>query len=146
MLHHARHHFASGWNCTEKYEEFKQIHPITKYDHYESFVQRIFDGEENVLSKDSPIFAVLDFFRCIENNWQKMVQDIRLGTISNDSLIIAPDIKQKLLDELEPNSPRADELLYLFEEGLENIANRVWSDLQYISSRKNDRRDESLEY
>ena len=237
-------------------KEFKQIHPITKYDHYESFVQRIFDGEENVLSKDSPIFfarssgttsiskqklipvtngissfpislliqdavnqafpltkkfhqliltthangleyknkkgirvsfgssaqlpqamkqepfpftspknvfsithnytaaylhafyglqnpnilyiystfatAVLDFFRCIEDNWQQMVQDIRLGTISNDSLVIDPVIKQKLLDELEPNPQRADELLHLFEEGLENIASGVWPNLQYI--------------
>ena len=237
-------------------KEFKQIHPITKYEHYESFIQRIFDGEENVLSKDSPIFfarssgttsvskqklipatkgissfpwslliqgavhqafpltkefhpsllivhaneleyknkngirvgfassaqlpevikkepfpftspqevfyitnnytatylhafyglknpnisyinstfatAVLDFLRCIEENWQQMVQDIRLGTISNDSLVIAPEIKQKLLDELEPNPQRADELVHLFEEGLKNIASRVWPNLQYI--------------
>ncbi len=237
-------------------KEFKQIHPITKYDHYESFIQRMLDGEENVLSKDSPIFfarssgttsvskqklipatrdissfpwslliqgavhqafpltreshpslllvnangleyknkngirvgfassaqlpglmkkdpfpftspkevfyitnnktatylhafyalnnpdisyihstfatAVLDFFRCIEENWQQMVQDIRLGTISKDSLVIDSEIKQKLLAELEPNPQRADELLHLFEEGLENIANRVWPNLQYV--------------
>ena len=76
--------------------------------------------------------AVLDFFRCIEENWQQMVQDIRLGTISNDSLVIAPEIKQKLLDELEPNPQRADELLHLFEKGLKNIASRVWPNLQYV--------------
>ncbi|NEO39176.1 MAG: GH3 auxin-responsive promoter family protein [Moorea sp. SIOASIH] len=241
-------------------KEFKQIHPLTKYEHYESFIQRMFDGEENVLSKDSPIFfarssgttsiskqklipatkdisafpwslliegavhqafpltkdltkefnqsllivnangleyktkngirvgfassaqlpqlmkkepfpftspkevfsithnptaaylhafyglknpnilyinstfatAVLNFFRCIEENWQKIVKDIRLGTISNNYLIIAPEIKQKLLDDLEPNPQRADELVHLFEEGLENIASRVWPNLQYI--------------
>ncbi len=237
-------------------KEFKQIHPITKYDHYESFIKRVFHGEENILLKDSPIFfaissgttsvlkqkvipvtksissfpwslliqgavhqafplikeshpsllivnangleyknqnairvgfassaqlpevmkkepfpfispkevfyithyqtatylhgfyalknpdivyihstfatTVLDFFQCIEENWQKMVQDIRLGTISKDYLVIEPEIKQKLSHELEPNPQRAEELLHLFEAGFKNIATRLWPNLQYI--------------
>lgn len=245
-----------GFAKINNIKEYKQNHPITKYDNYESFVQRIFDGEENILSKDSPIFfarssgttsiskqkliprrknifsfpwslliqgavdqafsltkefrqsllivnaneleyknkkgtrvgfassaqlpqlmdkepfpftspkevfsithnqtasylhgfygltnpnilymsstfatAVLDFFRCIEENWKQMVQDIHLGTISNDSLVIDPEIKQKLLDELKPNPQRAEELLHLFEEGFDNIISRVWPNLQYI--------------
>lgn len=245
-----------GINRITSIKEFKQIHPVTTYDHYEAFVQRVLDGEENILSKDNPVFfaktsgttslskqkiipvtkgissfiwslliegavnkafplttelspslllvnannleyknkkgirvgfassaqlpevmkkepflftspqevfgithnytaaylhafyglsnpniltinstfvtAVLDFFRCIENHWQQMVEDIRLGRISNNSLVILPEIKQQLLERLEPNPQRANELLHLFEEGLENIASRVWPNLQYI--------------
>lgn len=245
-----------GFSNITKIQEFKAIHPITKYEHYESFVQRVLEGEENILSKESPIFfaqssgttsiskhkiipvtegissfpwsllikgvvnqafpsitdisdcllvvnansleyknnkgirvgfgssaqlpqvmkqdpfiftsprevfwitdnktaaylhafyglansnivymnstfanSVLDFFRCIETHWQQMVEDIRLGTISNNSLQINPDVKQKLLDQLQPNPKRANELLHIFQDGLENMAIRVWPKLQYI--------------
>ncbi|KAL4230653.1 hypothetical protein ACF0H5_011029 [Mactra antiquata] len=40
-------------------EDFVQFHPLTRYPHYEPYIERMMKGEQNVLLKDQPvIFAV----------------------------------------------------------------------------------------
>lgn len=36
-------------------DEFRSRHPLTNYDHYAPYVQRMMDGEENVLTKAQPV-------------------------------------------------------------------------------------------
>ncbi|XP_077984109.1 GH3 domain-containing protein-like [Glandiceps talaboti] len=35
-------------------EDFRKIHPLTRYDHYKEYVERIAKGEENIITKDKP--------------------------------------------------------------------------------------------
>ncbi|XP_070553250.1 uncharacterized protein [Ptychodera flava] len=40
-------------------EDFKRLHPLTRYDHYKDYVDRIAKGEENVITKDRPKILAL---------------------------------------------------------------------------------------
>ena len=77
------------------------------------------------------VTALLNFFRCIEQHWQQIVKDIRLGTLSNENFVIEQEVKQCLLQHLQPDSERANQLLHIFQEGFEGIAPRLWRNLQY---------------
>jgi len=77
------------------------------------------------------VTVLLNYFQCIEQHWREMVRDIRYGTISNRDLILPLEIKQSLLEQLQGDRERADELEKIFEAGLENLALRLWPDLQY---------------
>lgn len=40
-------------------ETFKQCHPVTNYDHYEKFVDRVAKGEQNVLISENPLILAM---------------------------------------------------------------------------------------
>lgn len=40
-------------------ETFQQRHPITDYDHYEKFVERVAKGEQNVLISEKPLILAM---------------------------------------------------------------------------------------
>ena len=77
------------------------------------------------------ITHMLDFLKFIERHWQEIVQDIRLGTINNNCLTLEPEVKQSLLQKLQPDPERADELVQISKQGFKDIALRIWPNLQY---------------
>lgn len=87
----------------------------------------------NPLSLETTFIThLLDFLLLIERHWQELVEDIRLGKISNQNLSIESEIKQNLWQQLQPDPERADELIQIFAEGFQDIAPRLWSNLQYV--------------
>jgi hypothetical protein len=91
------------------------------------------------LKNPNPLFltttfvtTLLYFIRLIETHWQELVRDIRLGDISYESVVLEPEVKQSLLQQLQPDSARADQLVQIFEEGFEGIVPRIWPNLQYV--------------
>ncbi|KAI2658640.1 GH3 domain-containing protein [Labeo rohita] len=40
-------------------ETFQQLHPVTEYDHYEKFVERVAKGEQNVLISEKPLVLAM---------------------------------------------------------------------------------------
>ncbi|MBW4497920.1 MAG: GH3 auxin-responsive promoter family protein [Oscillatoria princeps RMCB-10] len=78
------------------------------------------------------VTALLYFIRLIENHWQELVRDIRLGDISYESVVLEPEVKQSLLQQLQPDPARADQLVQIFEQGFEGMVQRVWPNLQYV--------------
>src|SRR5512136_1127337 len=45
-----------GFGAIAGIQDFKKIHPLTDYAHYEPFVKRMLAGEENVLAANPVIF------------------------------------------------------------------------------------------
>lgn len=89
--------------------------------------------------KDSEIGAIeANFVPLIHNafvdlqeNWVQLVEDIEKGEI-NPKLDIPDDVRQKLNALLSPDPERAQELREEFEKGFDNIARRVWPNMQVI--------------
>ncbi len=91
------------------------------------------------LKNPNPLFltttfvtTLLYFIRLIENHWQELVRDIRLGDISYESVVLEPEVKQRLLQQLQPDPARADQLVQIFEQGFEGVVQRIWPNLQYV--------------
>ncbi|XP_023327761.1 4-substituted benzoates-glutamate ligase GH3.12 isoform X2 [Eurytemora carolleeae] len=70
-------------------------------------------------------------FRTLESRWEELVQDIQTGTI-NSNLNIPSDIREQLEAVMKPNPERAEELRKEFTAGFENIAKRIWPNLNLI--------------
>lgn len=77
------------------------------------------------------ISSILDLFRVLENNCDKLVYDIKTGTI-NKNLNISNEQKKLLQKKLKPNSERSNYLQKEFKKGFKNIAKRIWPNLNII--------------
>nr|XP_054756098.1 GH3 domain-containing protein-like [Lytechinus pictus] len=67
----------------------------------------------------------------LEENWEQLVQDIAHGEV-HPELNIPEDVRQKLNALLSPDPERAEKLRREFERGFDNIAKRIWPNLQVI--------------
>ena len=78
--------------------------------------------------------ALLDLVHYIRDNWQTLVRDIREGTLDEDAVI--PDgLRATLLEQLEPDPQRADELEAAFAQGFDRgFLRRIWPDLSGVSA------------
>lgn len=67
----------------------------------------------------------------LEENWEQLVQDIARGEV-NPEMNIPEDVRQNLNALLSPDLERAEELRQEFERGFDNIAKRIWPNVQVI--------------
>ena len=79
------------------------------------------------------IFAIFfkeytGLMRYLEKNWEQIVDDIEQGTIS-DLAHATDEAKELLKPYLKPNPERAAELRAEFEQGFDNIIERVWPNI-----------------
>jgi len=70
-------------------------------------------------------------FKAMEADWRQLVEDIEEGRINPD-LNIPQEIRTELEAGMQPNPSRADELRKEFSAGFDNIAKRIWPNLNLI--------------
>lgn len=76
--------------------------------------------------------ALVDLMVYLTNNWEKLVQDIRTGTI-NSKLTLSKELRTKLEKKLKPDPKRADKLKEEFEKGFDSpIIPRIWPKLSWM--------------
>ncbi|XP_046573820.1 indole-3-acetic acid-amido synthetase GH3.2-like isoform X2 [Haliotis rubra] len=77
--------------------------------------------------------AVLQVLTLVEQNWRRLVRDIRRGELDED-LEIAQDVRESLNSHLTPLPERADKLEEIFRSGCKDMVPRIWPHLGGISS------------
>lgn len=88
------------------------------------------------ISRISSTFSslILETLRYIESNWELLVNDIENGTI-DESIELPPEIKESLLEKIEPMPERAEELRAEFNKGFNTpFIPRIWPNLKLITT------------
>lgn len=75
--------------------------------------------------------SILQLFRVLEQEWPNLAEDLGEGKI-NKHLELAQDIRLKLTRRMSPDAKRAEQLAAEAQQGMENIALRLWPKIQYI--------------
>ncbi|QGU95422.1 GH3 auxin-responsive promoter-binding protein [Clostridium bovifaecis] len=75
---------------------------------------------------------IVQVFGVIEENWEQLVLDIAVGTISK-KLDLEPNTRFILERKLKPNVKRATELEKEFSKGMEGVVSRIWPKINYVS-------------
>jgi hypothetical protein len=98
-----------------------------------TYVHFLFALRERGLRRIDTGFAssLYSAFIYLEKNWEVFVADVRNGSI-NPSVDVTVEIRQQLLKHLQPLPERADELQREFEQGMDGIARRIWSNLTML--------------
>ena len=74
----------------------------------------------------------LEVLRYIKGNWELLVRDIENGTI-DESIEMSDEIRESLLQKIEPMPERAEELRKIFEEGFdEPIVPKIWPRMRFL--------------
>ncbi|MDD5952956.1 MAG: GH3 auxin-responsive promoter family protein [Oscillospiraceae bacterium] len=74
----------------------------------------------------------VELLRYIETEWEMLVDDIEHGTI-NEDIRMPEEVREKLLERIEPMPERAKELREIFQQGFdEPFAPKVWKKLRLI--------------
>ena len=83
-----------------------------------TYVQLLFALRHRNLGCIDGIFAsfVVFAFRKLETEWPSLVENLRNGAIRQD-LLLEEDTREALLENLEPDAQRADELEREFDKG-----------------------------
>lgn len=91
------------------------------------YVHALFSLRDRNLGAISGYFSSVtySFFRCIETQWNHLVDDIDKGTLNPD-LDLPSDIRRDLEKQLVPDNERASELKREFQRGFEGFVRRVW--------------------
>lgn len=99
------------------------------------YLHLLFALKEKKLMYISSVFIsnILDILRCLEENYDLLVKDIRKGTI-NHNLNINEDIRKKLNKKLKPDANRANCLESAAEKGFKGICKRIWPEISYIAT------------
>lgn len=100
----------------------------------QTYVRLIFALREKKLEQIISPFSlgIWEMFKCMEENWESLVDDIKNGTINGDI-----DITQAEADRIStyitPDLARADELAAIFSNGFDSsIAKRIWPNLKRV--------------
>lgn len=76
---------------------------------------------------------LLEMLRYIEKEWELLVDDIENGTI-NESIKMPEEVRKSLLNKIQPNPKRAQELREIFEEGFdEPIIPKIWPNIKSLT-------------
>ena len=68
----------------------------------------------------------LEVLRFIKGNWELLVNDIENGTI-DESIKMSDEVRESLLEKIEPMPERAEELRKIFKQGFdEPIVPKIW--------------------
>lgn len=74
----------------------------------------------------------LELMRYIKGNWELLVRDIENGTI-DDSIRMPDEVRESLLEKIEPMPERAAELRKIFKEGFdEPIVPKIWPKMKLL--------------
>lgn len=74
----------------------------------------------------------LESLRYLRNNWEMLVYDIENGTI-DESVRMPEEVRESLLEKIEPMPERAAELRKIFEEGFdEPVVPKIWPKLSLL--------------
>lgn len=77
--------------------------------------------------------AIYEMFNLIEQQWEKLVSDIRYGLLG-ENLGLSDRIREELKEYLSPDPDRADELEKEFIKGFEEpIVPRIWPNMSMLS-------------
>jgi len=102
----------------------------------ELYVHLLFALKDDRLGNFEANFASLIYqaFCFLENNWQSLCEDIRVGKVDHsDSWRVPPQVKKALEAHLGgPDPARADWLEREFRAGLEGIVPRIWPRIRFI--------------
>ena len=99
------------------------------------YLHLLFALKEKKLLYISSVFIsnILDILRCLEENYESLIKDIRKGSIKY-SLNIDDKTRKSLNMLLKPDADRADELSIIFKNGLKGICKKIWPNLSYIAT------------
>ena len=74
----------------------------------------------------------LELLRYIKENWEILVNDIEKGTI-DESVRMNDDVRESLLEKIEPNPERAEELREIFSVDIDSFVPKVWPEFKLLS-------------
>lgn len=79
------------------------------------------------------VFAphLLEWFRSIERNWTRLVEDIEQGTL-NESLVLSQVVRARFSADCEPDPARATELREASAKGFSGIIERIWPSMSHV--------------
>ena len=99
------------------------------------YLHLLFALKEKNLMYISAVFVstILDLLRFLEENYKKLIKDIKTGSI-NPSINIDSKVRKKLKSLLKPDAARADFLEIEFSKGIKGICKRIWPKLIYIAT------------
>ncbi len=89
--------------------------------------------EKNIVGISAALYSLIVIFMTyIYNNYEMLINDIENGTIDS-SITIPDDVRESLLEKVEPMPERAEELREIFKNGPDiPFMPLIWPKLQYI--------------
>lgn len=89
--------------------------------------------ERNLVGISAPLYSsIVILMTYIYSNYEVLINDIEKGTI-DESVKIPDDVREKLLEKIEPMPERAAELREIFKDGPEvQFMPLVWPNMQYV--------------
>ena len=100
----------------------------------QTYVRLIFALKEKKLEQIVSPFSlgIWEMFKCLEENWVALVNDIKNGTINGD-IDVSKAEAERILAYIKPDPARADELAAIFENGFDSsIAKKIWPNLKKV--------------
>jgi hypothetical protein len=77
---------------------------------------------------------MLSFFHVIENSWEQLISDIRLGVITGPMCGLSSKDAETIRSDFIPDMRRAKELEDIFSLGLHaGLIARIWPDLALVA-------------
>lgn len=97
------------------------------------YVHLLFGLKDRNLGIIEANFASLVYaaFRSLESNWDSLVEDIKVGRVS-ESLNIDESVRKELNKSMTPDPDRAEELRQARNEGLSGLTSRIWPKLNFV--------------
>lgn len=89
--------------------------------------------EKNIVGIIASLYSlIVIFMNYIYNNYEILINDIEKGTIDS-SIMLPDDVRESLLEKIEPMPERAEELREIFKNGPDiPFMPLIWPKLQYI--------------
>ena len=89
--------------------------------------------EKNIVGISAALYSlIVIFMNYIYNNYEMLINDIEKGTIDS-SIILPDDVRESLIEKIEPMPERAEELREVFKNGPDiQFMPLIWPKLQYI--------------
>ena len=100
----------------------------TKYIHL-----RFAIAERNIVGISSSLYSlIVVFMTYLYDNYELLIDDIEKGTIDS-SIVLPDDVRESLLNKIEPMPERAEELREIFKNGQDiPFMPLIWPKLQYV--------------
>lgn len=100
----------------------------TKYIHL-----RFAIAEKNIVGISASLYSLIVIFMTyLYNNYEILINDIEKGTIDS-SITLPDDVRESLLEKIEPMPERAEELREIFKNGPDiPFMPLIWPKLQYV--------------
>jgi hypothetical protein len=89
--------------------------------------------EKNIVGITASLYSlIVIFMNYLYNNYEVLINDIEKGTIDS-SISLPDDVRESLLEKIEPMPERAEELREIFKNGPDiQFMPLIWPKLQYV--------------